>query len=421
MSLPQTHSLATRNTNLQISKELHQRLKHLVEDSHHSIRSTQEFLNTIKDTKIEEDEIMVSFDVTALFTSININLAKETLTTLLEEPKTHTPDTTNLTSKDNIIKLVDLCLTIHFTFNDKTYRQTNGTPMVSPISGFLAEAVMQRLEQTALPIIQTKLWVCYVDDTFVITEQNKLEETFKTINNTLTGITFTKEEENNNKLPFLDVTVERTVNGELQTSVYRKTTHTDQILNYRTNHPNTHKRSCIRTLFQRATTHCSTEELRRAEENHLYSVFKKNGYPMNTVRRFLSNKPKQTDKTGPETIITLPYIKDISEMNARLLGPLGIMVAHKPTNTLKQQLMNLKDPIQTTSKTNVIYKIPCQNCDKHYIGQTGRKLATRIHEHQLATKRHDPLSLVSLHTDEEGHHFDWDNASILRQAKQRHA
>ncbi|XP_059509911.1 telomerase reverse transcriptase-like [Stegostoma tigrinum] len=128
---------------------------------------------------------MVSFDVTALFTSININLAKETLTTLLEEPKTHTPDTTNLISKDNIIKLVDLCLTTHFTFNNKTYRQTNGTPMGSPISGFLAEAVMQRLEQTALPIIQPKLCVRYVDDTFVITKQNKLEETFKTIDNTL--------------------------------------------------------------------------------------------------------------------------------------------------------------------------------------------------------------------------------------------
>ncbi|XP_060710133.1 CUE domain-containing protein 2 isoform X1 [Hemiscyllium ocellatum] len=49
------------------------------------------------------------------------------------------------------------------------------------------------------------------------------------------------------------------------------------------------------------------------------------------------------------------------------------------------------------------------------------KLATRIHEHQLATKRHDPLSLIALHTDEKTHHFDWDNTSILGQAKQRHA
>ncbi|XP_059498080.1 uncharacterized protein LOC132207173 isoform X1 [Stegostoma tigrinum] len=183
-----------------LAKELHQRLKHRVEDSRHSIHSSQEFLNTIKSTKIEEDETMVSFDVTALFTSININLAKETLTTLVEEPKTHTPDTTNLISKDKIIKLVDLCLTTHFTFNNKTYRQTNGTPMGSPTSGFLAEGVVQRLEQTALPIIQPKLWVCYVDDTFVITKRNKLEETFKTINNILPDVKFTKEEEHNNKL-----------------------------------------------------------------------------------------------------------------------------------------------------------------------------------------------------------------------------
>ncbi|XP_072430928.1 uncharacterized protein [Chiloscyllium punctatum] len=299
------------------------------------------------------------------------------------------------------MKLVDLCLTTHFTFNNIVYKQTNGTPMGSPLSGFIAEAVMQRLEQTALPNIKPKIWVHYRDDTFVITKRNKREETFNIINNTLTGIKFTKEEETDNKLAFLDVTVERKDNGELQTCVYRKPTNTDQILNYTSNHPNTHKRSCIRTLFPQATTHCSTDELRKTEENRLYNVFKKNGYSKNTVHRFFKNKPRQADQTQPETLTTLPYIKEVSKMTTRLLRPLGILVAHKPTNTLKQKLTNLKDPVQPKDKTNVIYKIPCKDCHKHYVGQTGRKLATRIHEHQLATKRHDPLSLIALHTDEK--------------------
>eukprot|EP00061_Rhincodon_typus_P002899 g18772.t1 len=59
--------------------------KHLVDRSPHSIHSTQDFLNTLKNIKICDNEIMVSFDVTALFTSIAIPLAKETLATLLEE------------------------------------------------------------------------------------------------------------------------------------------------------------------------------------------------------------------------------------------------------------------------------------------------------------------------------------------------
>eukprot|EP00061_Rhincodon_typus_P010044 g34022.t1 len=63
--------------------------------------------------------------------------------------------------------------------------------------------------------------------------------------------------------------------------------------------------------------------------------------------------------------------------------------------------------------TNVIYKISCRDCDKHYIGQTGRKSTTRVHEHQY--------SLISIHMDKKNHKFDWDNTKILGQAKQRQA
>eukprot|EP00061_Rhincodon_typus_P005194 g24429.t1 len=31
------------------------------------------------------------------------------------------------------------------------------------------------------------------------------------------------------------------------------------------------------------------------------------------------------------------------------------------------------------------------------------------YKHQLATKRHDQYSLISIHKDKESHQFDWDN------------
>eukprot|EP00061_Rhincodon_typus_P004871 g23636.t1 len=71
-----------------LTKDLQQRLKHLVDGSSHSIHSTQQLLNNLKNFKINANEIMVSFDVTALFTSINISLAKETLATLLDTAET---------------------------------------------------------------------------------------------------------------------------------------------------------------------------------------------------------------------------------------------------------------------------------------------------------------------------------------------
>eukprot|EP00061_Rhincodon_typus_P001339 g14498.t1 len=89
--------------------------------------------------------------------------------------------------------------------------------MGSPIPGLIAEAVMQRLESMALPLFQPKLWICYVDDTYVIIKWSKLEETHKPINNTLTRIRFTTEEEKNKQLPFLDVMVDCRPNGEFLT------------------------------------------------------------------------------------------------------------------------------------------------------------------------------------------------------------
>ena len=84
-----------------------------------------------------------------------------------------------------------------------------------------------------------------------------IENLFDTINNTTDGLTFTMEKEQAGQIPFLD--------GSIETQVYRKKTHTDQILNYNSNHPTQHKFSCLRTLFNRADTHCSTTESKKNE------------------------------------------------------------------------------------------------------------------------------------------------------------
>eukprot|EP00061_Rhincodon_typus_P011298 g36209.t1 len=136
-------------------------------------------------------------------------LAREILATLLKER-----DPSDTISTDNMLKLLDLCLTTHFTFKGQIYKQINGIAMGSPIWGLIAEAVMQRLKSMALLQIQPKLWIRYVDNTFIIIKRTKLEETHHLINNNLTVIKFTREVEKNVQLPFLDVMVELRANGE---------------------------------------------------------------------------------------------------------------------------------------------------------------------------------------------------------------
>ncbi|BHF78721.1 hypothetical protein SprV_0602183500 [Sparganum proliferum] len=189
---------------------------------------------------------MVSFDVTSLFTSIPQDLAVETIELLLREKYDKTE---NRLGHAQIIQLLKFCLKTYFTFDGTIYEQVKGTPMGSPISGLIAEAVLQRLESLVFLHHRPKFWARYVDDTFVVIERDQVLTFKEQLNAIFPDIQFTmEEEEENNQLAFLDVLVCRKDCGGLKTKVFRKTTSTTQILNFNSNHPISHKRSCVRAL-----------------------------------------------------------------------------------------------------------------------------------------------------------------------------
>ena len=58
-----------------------------------------------------------------------------------------------------------------------------------------------------------------------------------------------------------------------------KETHTDQYLNFSSNHPVEHKRGVVKTLKHRADTVVSDMEERRQELDHIRGALRVNGYP----------------------------------------------------------------------------------------------------------------------------------------------
>ena len=153
-----------------------------------------------------------------------------------------------------------------------------------------------------------------------------------------------------------------------------------------------------------------------------------NGSPRNFVERCSSAISKRNTgmscTKSPDKkpmIAVLPYIKNVSEITSHLLSKHGILIAHKPSSTLRHSVSRPKDRIPNGEKTNVVYQINCADCDKEYIGQTGRQLSTRIHDHRLATRRHDQLSLISIHEDRFGHNFNFEETKILASASNKHA
>ncbi|BHF68497.1 hypothetical protein SprV_0301153300 [Sparganum proliferum] len=203
------------------------------------------------------------------------------------------------------------------------YEQKEGTPMGSPLSGLIAEAVLQRLERLVFSSYPPNIWARYVDDTFVIIKRSDVQ-TFKALLNSMfPDIQFTMEEELNNQLAFLDVQVTKLEDGKIRTTVYRKATNTRRILHFKSNHPVGHKRSCIITLSQRVQTHCSDDNGRKEE------------------------------------------IK--------------------------------------------------------YVGETGKRLGTRLHEHQLAINRKDKLSMVYGHVKQQNHNFAFEKAMVIGRANDKMA
>ncbi|BHF69352.1 intramolecular oxidoreductase activity, transposing S-S bonds [Sparganum proliferum] len=128
-------------------------------------RPTRCISQNLRGRRIKSDEIMVSFDVTSLFISIPPKVAREVLSKRLEEAY---DETQNALKIEHLMGLFEFCQQTFFTFAGETYEQIKGTPMGSPVSGLVAELVLQELEKIAFLQHEPVFWRRYVDDTFVI-------------------------------------------------------------------------------------------------------------------------------------------------------------------------------------------------------------------------------------------------------------
>ena len=198
----------------QLSKYLTNVLK--PDESRHKLLSTENFIDAMTAIQIPDNHKLVSFDVKSLFTSIPLQLALDCTENAIKNCTVELPLPT-----DDIIDLLNLCLTsTYFQYNGKHYKQLHGTAMGSPVS---------------------------VDDFH------------EHLNRQTADIQFTKEIEENGKIPFLDCLVTRD-NNKLQTTIYRKPTHTDRLLHQSSYNPTSHKATTIQTLTRQGQLVCDSPD-----------------------------------------------------------------------------------------------------------------------------------------------------------------
>ncbi|XP_071476530.1 uncharacterized protein [Diadema antillarum] len=261
----------------------------LVGQSDYHRQNSKDLVNKLSDLVLDQDEVMVSYDVTALFTCTPV---KESLSIIKERLRNDTSlvDRAEL-SVEQIMNLLEYCLTTtYFQYDGEFYQQLENAAMGSPVSPITANLFMEDFESKALKSypVPPKFWGRYVDDTIVVIKKDQIDQFTDHINSQHSSIKFTMEREENGQIPVLDVLISRNQEGRLSFSVYRKPTHTEQYLNFTSHHPLQHKLAVIRTLNDRAHTIVSKEEDRQQEINKIrksLAVCRYQEWTWNTVTR----------------------------------------------------------------------------------------------------------------------------------------
>ena len=424
-----------------ISKYLAQLLSPLTKNGYY-VESSKDFLSKLSVKNIEPDELMVSFDVTSLFTNVPLDY---TIDLILKKVYRENLIKTKL-KETQLRELLVLCTKeIHFSYNDMLYKQVDGVAMGSPLGPILANIFMVELEESLIPTLSDKLrlWFRYVDDTFTFIKKDKIDDVIYILNNFHTNIKFTCVCENSNKISFLDVLVKREIDGSFSTGVYRKDSDTNIYINWNSYAPKEWKIGTLKGLFRRAFLTCSNKNNLDSEICHLKTVFKTlNNYPSKVIYKSLNNVKKtlEREKSLEQRVIN-PDIENhlaqnepsSEEFHPYMTLPYKGLEGHKLVQTFKRQISNLlpdnvkprltfkgkrvnslfplKDRVKTEHQSDLVYAYSpsSDNSSIDYIGETNVRYGTRIHEH-IST---DKQSAVFRHAREENVVVSEDNFSIL--------
>ena len=289
---------ATGTYNYTLAKWLDEKLKPLSVNNH-TISDVFQFAEEIRELDFNEDDILVSYDVSALFTNVPL---EETIQILANKAFNQNwfNETYNLNiTQEDLVELLRVA-TKHqlFQFNGSLYEQIDGVAMGSPLGPLMANTFMCSIEEKLesedkLPSFYKR----YVDDTLAAVKDISTATTFlATLNEAHPAISFTMEVANNNKLPFIGMELTK-IGKRLETCVYRKTTNKGLLLHYQSHVDARYKRSLLMTMLNRAHCLSSSPDIFAEECDNLRGIFLKLRYPEklinSTITRFIESRNQQ--------------------------------------------------------------------------------------------------------------------------------
>ena len=269
-------------------------------------------------------------------------------------------------------------------------------------------------------------------------------------------VQFTREEEENNSIAFLDVYLTRQDNGSISTRVYWKSSNTNITIKPQSCQNPLTVIATFKGELCRAHKLCSTPEQTQKEIDFLLNLYEDNGHDRAKLAAIASeysppstSQPKKKDRNKhtpykrqstkedsiPDNLFDVLPFKDQDFQDeeykpfARIpFIPGGISYRLKRSltkagvNTCFTSGTKLKDILCSKNKSKIdpekkpgIYKYICPKCGKVYIGQTRRCCETRWREHQRAIEKQNwSHSGISQHYQSCDEPFDISNFQVIK-------
>ena len=245
------------------------------------------------------------------------------------------------------------------------------------------------------------LYKRYVDDTFLIFRRpEQIDKFFHYINQRHPNIKFTKENETDNALNFLDLNIEKCFENNgvyFRIGIFRKPTFTGLGLNYHSFTFLNFKINNIKTLIFRAFRICDGWASFHNEMNFLRHYFETNGYPgsvfYDVLRKFLNRKfsstPTKLTVDKLPFYVKLPFLSNAACKFIRL-SVNKILTPNFPyidfrfvfvNNSTIHGFLKHKEQLPDALCSGLVYKYECGACGATYIGQTQKALQTRAGDH----------------------------------------
>lgn len=270
--------------------------------------------------------------------------------------------------------------------------------MGSPLSSILAELFLNHIENKHLWSVNNKhknkivFYYRYVDDTIVLFNGNNRQLTLlkNYLNSLHPNLQFTLEEEKDDSINFLDLTITKH-NNKLQFKIYRKPTTTSMTIHSTSHHPHEHKMAAYNSFIHRLLSIPLSESDFTEETAIIKYIAVSNGYNSSIVDKLIfkhRNKQHKIDqnKRDKNKFVSAEYGVTLNNTLRKTMKDNNTTVSFSTSNKLVNILNKRRGDNDVIDKTG-IYKLSCDDCPSIYIGQTARSFKTRFKEHMPKMKR----------------------------------